>query len=135
MITSAADTPSSLWMSVGMPRPSSRTVQEPSGLSVTVTARGVAGERLVDRVVDDLVDHVMQARAVVGVADIHAGALAHRIEALQDLDRFGVVGGRRTRLRHGLLAGRFGHAKTFEFGAAKTRENCVIGVTRNIGVV
>ncbi len=38
MITSAADTPSSLWMSVGMPRPSSVTVQEPSGLSVTVTA-------------------------------------------------------------------------------------------------
>ena len=33
---------------------------------------GVAGERFVDRVVDDLVDHVVQARAVIGVADIHA---------------------------------------------------------------
>ena len=35
---SAADTPSPLWMSVGMPRPSSRTVQEPSGLRVTTTS-------------------------------------------------------------------------------------------------
>ena len=37
MMTSAADTPSPLWMSVGMPRPSSRTVTEPSGLRVTLT--------------------------------------------------------------------------------------------------
>jgi hypothetical protein len=43
---------------------------------------GVAGQRFVDGVVDDLVDHVMQARAVVGVADIHAGPFAHRIEPL-----------------------------------------------------
>ena len=35
---SAADTPSSEWMSVGMPRPLSVTVQEPSALSVTVTS-------------------------------------------------------------------------------------------------
>jgi hypothetical protein len=49
--------------------------------------RGVTRERLVDRVVDDLVDHVVQARAVIGVADIHAGTLAHRVEALEDLDR------------------------------------------------
>ena len=67
-------------------------MQEPSGLSVTSHLRGVARERLVDRVVDDLVDHVMQARAVVGVADIHARALAHRIEALEDPDRAFVIG-------------------------------------------
>jgi hypothetical protein len=53
---------------------------------------GVAGQRLVDRIVDDFVDHVMEAGAVVGVADIHARALAHRIEPAQDLDRIGVVG-------------------------------------------
>src|SRR6202011_4882595 len=35
MTTSAADTPSPRWISVGIPRPSSRTLQEPSGLSVT----------------------------------------------------------------------------------------------------
>ena len=46
-----------------------------------------AGQRLVDRVVDDLEHHVMQAGAVGGVADVHPGALAHRLEALQDLDR------------------------------------------------
>src|SRR5207302_10801752 len=57
--------------------------------------RSVAGEGLVDRVVDDLVDHVVQARAVVGVADVHARALAHRIEALQDLDGFRTVIGNR----------------------------------------
>ena len=52
---------------------------------------GEAGERLVDGVVDDLVDHVVQARAVIGVADVHAGALAHGVEPLQDLDCVGAV--------------------------------------------
>ena len=33
MMTSAADTPSSEWMPVGMPRPLSSTVTDPSGLS------------------------------------------------------------------------------------------------------
>ncbi len=44
------------------------------------------GQRLVDGIVDDLVDHVVQARAVIGVADIHAGALADGVEALEHLD-------------------------------------------------
>jgi hypothetical protein len=35
----------------------------------------MAGQRLVDGVVDHLVDHVVQAGAVIGVADIHAGRL------------------------------------------------------------
>ena len=61
-------------------------------MSVTSTAVGVAGERLVDGVVDDLVDHVVQAGAVIGVADIHARPLAHGIEALQDLDRIRAIG-------------------------------------------
>ncbi len=53
-----------------------------------------AGEGLVDCVVDDLVDHVMEARAVVGVADIHARTLADGIEALEDLDAVRtVIGG------------------------------------------
>ena len=46
----------------------------------------MTGQRLVDRVVDDLVDHVMQAGAVIGVADIHAGTLADRVEAFQNPD-------------------------------------------------
>ena len=77
-----------------MPRPLSVTVQEPSALSVTVDERGMAGERLVDRVVDDLVDHVVEAGAVVRVADIHAGPLAHGVEAAQHLDGIGAIFGR-----------------------------------------
>ena len=50
----------------------------------------VSGERLVDRVVDDLPDQVVQA-ALTGRADVHAGALADRFEALEHLDRGGVV--------------------------------------------
>ena len=54
-------------------------------------ARRVAGQRLVDGVIDDLIDHVMQAGAIVGIADIHAWTLAHGIEAAQHLDRIGAV--------------------------------------------
>jgi hypothetical protein len=53
---------------------------------------------LVNGVVDDLVHHVVQTRAVIGVADVHAGAFPNGVQALQDLDAlFGVsasVGGR-----------------------------------------
>ena len=38
MMTSAAETPSSSWMPVGTPRPSSVTVHDPSALRVTVTS-------------------------------------------------------------------------------------------------
>ena len=49
-----------------------------------------AGERLVDGVVDDLVDQVVQA-ARTGRADVHAGPLAHGLETLQDGDVLGVI--------------------------------------------
>ena len=67
--------------------------------------RGKPRLRLVHRVVDDLERHVMQARAVIGVADIHAGAATHRIEALQDRNGRRVIGVRIRRRR-----GVFGHA-------------------------
>src|SRR6478735_8554344 len=44
------------------------------------------GECLVDRVVDHLEDHVVQAGAVRRIADVHAGSLADRLEAFEDLD-------------------------------------------------
>ena len=44
----------------------------------------------VDRVVDHLPDEVVQP-GQTGGADVHAGALADRIETLQDLDVLGVV--------------------------------------------
>ena len=46
----------------------------------------VAGQRFVDRVVDHLEHQVVQAGAVGGVADVHARALAHRLQAFEDLD-------------------------------------------------
>jgi hypothetical protein len=48
-------------------------------------AIGVAGERLVDRVVDELVHHVMQA-VDIGVADVHARASADSLQPFEDLD-------------------------------------------------
>ena len=42
----------------------------------------MAGQRLVDRVVDDLEYHVMQAGAVVGVTDVHSRAFSNRLETL-----------------------------------------------------
>ena len=45
----------------------------------------VAGQSLVDGVVHDLVDQVVQAPRPRG-ADIHARALAHRLQTFQDLD-------------------------------------------------
>ena len=73
---------------------------------------GVAGERFVDGVVDDLVDHVVQAGTVIGVADIHARPLAHGIEALQHPDRFRAVFDRNGMLSVGrCLPGRFCHVR------------------------
>ena len=63
------------------------------GVDRDVDARRLALERLVHRVVDDLVDEVVQA-AQAGRPDVHARAQAHRFEALEDGDVLGVVCGR-----------------------------------------
>ena len=55
------------------------------GLMVTVISVAVARQGLVDGVVHDLVHQVVQAR-LAGGADIHARALAHRLQPLQHLD-------------------------------------------------
>jgi len=52
--------------------------------------RGVAGQCLVDGVVDDLVDQVVQT-ARAGGADVHARADAHRLKAFQHLQVAGVI--------------------------------------------
>ena len=54
--------------------------------------------RLVDRVVNNLPHQVVQAHGTGG-ADVHAGALAHRLQTLKDLNVFGTVGG--CFVRHG----------------------------------
>ena len=51
-----------------------------------------ARHRLVDRVVDDLVDEVMQS-ARAGGADVHPRAQPDVLHALEDLDVLGVVAG------------------------------------------
>ena len=50
----------------------------------------VAGHRLVDRVVDDLLHEVVET-ARTGRADVHAGALADRLESFEHLDLVGPV--------------------------------------------
>ena len=65
--------------------------------------RGVAGERLVDRIVDDLVHQVVQA-ARAGGADVHARADAHCLKAFEhaQIARVVMVG------REGIVELRFG---------------------------
>ena len=63
------------------------------GVDRDVDARGEACQRLVDRVVDDLVDQVVQTTGTRR-ADVHAGAFTNRFEPLEDGDVLGVVCGR-----------------------------------------
>ena len=51
----------------------------------------VSRQGFVNGIVDHLEDHMMQARPIVGVADVHAGALADGVKALEYLDRTAVV--------------------------------------------
>ena len=53
---------------------------------------GKAGLRLINGVVDDFECHVVQAGPVIGIADIHSGSFADRIQALEDRDRRSVIG-------------------------------------------
>ena len=48
--------------------------------------RAMAGQCLVDRVVDDLENHVVQTTAVVGVSDVHSRPLSDSVETLQNFD-------------------------------------------------
>src|SRR5438128_12275916 len=64
------------------------------GPELQFDAGGKPGHRLVHRIVERLGGEMVQP-ALVGAADIHAGAAAHRLEALKDLDVLGgiAVGG------------------------------------------
>ena len=73
---------------------------------------GVAGHRLVHGVVQHLGEQVMQG-ALVGAADVHAGAPAHGLQPLQHLDVLGRVaaGARRRRVGRGGLGARAGERR------------------------
>ena len=82
------------------------------GIEHNFDGGGVPRKRLVDRVVDDFIDHVMQAGTVIGVADIHARPLAHGVEPFQDPDRFSAVFDGNGKLSIGrCLPGRFCHVR------------------------
>ena len=59
--------------------------EEAVGGDLDLDEMGVTGERLVHGIVDHLGKQVVQ-RLLVGAADIHAGAPAHRLEPFQHLD-------------------------------------------------
>ena len=50
------------------------------------------GQGFVDRVVDNLENQVVQAGAIGSIADVHARALAHGLQAFEDLDAGFTVG-------------------------------------------
>ena len=66
---------------------------------------GMAGDRLVHGIVDDFGEEVMQRR-LVGAADIHAGAAADRLQALEHFDRGRSIEGFPRRRRRTLRAAR-----------------------------
>ena len=87
---------------------------------------GVAGHRLVHRVVDDFREQMMQ-RLLVGAADIHAGTAADRLQPFQHLDVLGAVAGVaaaraargfRRLLARGLFADGFAARRRLAAGAA-----------------
>ena len=59
--------------------------EEAFGLEFDLDEARMPGQRLVHRVVDDFGEQMMQ-RLFVGAADIHAGAAADRLQALEHLD-------------------------------------------------
>ncbi len=73
------------------------------------------GLRLIDGVVDDLEGHVVQAGAVVGVADVHARSLADGVQPFQDGDGGSVVGVGGRGVGIGPRAGGVGHAVVIQF--------------------
>ena len=80
---------------------------EAVGLHLDLDPVGMAGQRLVHGIVDDFGKQVVQ-RLLVGAADIHAGAAAHRLEPLQNLDVLRRIAGlgRRAARPPGSTAGR-----------------------------
>ena len=68
-------------------------------LEVEIDAVRVAGHGLVHRIVEDLGGQMVQ-RALVGAADIHAGAVPDRLQPFENLDIGGIIsvgGGRGTK--------------------------------------
>ena len=91
--------------------------QEAVGAEFDLDEGGVARQRLVHAVVDDFGEQVMQ-RLLVGAADIHAGAAAHRLEAFEHLDIGRGVAGFGAGAREATLSG------ARPFGSAPRTDRC-----------
>ena len=91
---------------------------------------GVAGEGLVDRVVHHFEDHVVQAGAVVHVADVHTRTLAHGFQTTQDGDLAGVVG---LGGFDGGVASCAGSCSTLGHGCSRLRRRGSPGPDRGLG--
>ena len=46
----------------------------------------MACQRLVNRIVDNFIDHMMQARPIIGITNVHARTFTHRVQPAQHLD-------------------------------------------------
>src|SRR5262249_30741498 len=55
------------------------------GMELELDAAGMAGHGFVHRIVEDFGDEVVEG-ALVGAADIHAGAAADRLQPFEDFD-------------------------------------------------
>ena len=76
-------------MSTGIPRPSSTTVVELSGLMVSLY-QWRSRRSFVDRIVDHLIHKVVQA-FFRNIADIHRRTLSHGLKAFEHLNITGIV--------------------------------------------
>ena len=61
------------------------------GIQRDLNLVAISGQRFINGVIHDFADHMMQPRAVIGITNIHARALANRIEAFEDLDRIRAI--------------------------------------------
>ena len=64
-----------------------------SGMNGDDDVVAMTGKRLVNRVIDNLKNHVMQTGTVGGIANIHARTFTNRFKSLQLLDTRFVVNG------------------------------------------
>src|SRR5690606_35749925 len=63
------------------------------GMDGDVDFGAVTCQRFVNGIVQHFEDAVVQAGAIRGVTDVHAGTLAHGFQPFQDLDRGGAIRG------------------------------------------
>src|SRR3569832_1792080 len=92
MMTSAADRPSSGCISTGMPRPLSDTVTEPSPCTVTWMSVQYPARASSTALSPTSNTIWVQANAVICITYVHARALTHGVQALQDLDVGRIIG-------------------------------------------